>query len=192
MDILDKLLGGIVKVRALRLFLLNPTDIFGVAEVANRIQAKQKDVRKEISLFEKIGLVKKRMTTYEKKKVSGYVIDPAFEYLKQLTTFITQARSMSDKEMVRKLARAGKIKMVVLSGLFLDKDENSRLDLLIVGEGLRPKALTNAVATIEADVGRELTYASFEIADFKYRMSVYDKLVRDTFDYPHIVIYDRL
>lgn len=192
MDILDKLFGGIAKVRALRLFLFNPETIFSIAEVAKRTQTKQKDIRKEVLMFEKISLVKKRVTTYGKRKVQGYVIDPNFIYLKQLTEFIASARSMSDKEMVSKISRAGRIKLIVLSGAFLNKGEDSRLDLLIVGDNLRPKALLNAVATIEADMGKELVFASFETSDFKYRMSVYDKLVRDIFDYPHMVIHEKI
>lgn len=192
MEILDKLFGGIAKVRALRLLLLNSEEVFSVAEIASRTQTKQKDVRREASMFEKIGLVKKRATTYNRRKTQGYIIDPSFPYLEELTEFITRARPMSDKEMVRKISRAGRIKMIVLSGIFLKKDEGSRVDLLIVGDALRSKPLMNAISAIEADVGKELRYASFETTDFKYRRSIYDKLIRDIFDYPHIVIHNKM
>jgi hypothetical protein len=34
-------------------------------------------------------------------------------------------------------------------------------------------------------LGKELAYAVFDTNDFKYRVSMYDKLLRDMFDYPH-------
>jgi hypothetical protein len=41
-------------------------------------------------------------------------------------------------------------------------------------------------------VGKELRYAFFSTDEFKYRMSMYDKLVRDILDYPHKVLLDKL
>lgn len=191
MDILEKLFGGAAKVRMMRLFLFNPDGIFPVPKIAKRIKAKQGDVRKELTVFEKIGFVKKRATTYGKRKTHGYILDPSFPYLDMLDRFLTSARPLTDKEMVRKLSRSGKIKMVVLSGVFL-KDPDSRVDMLVVGDQLKPKALQNAISAIEADMGRELNFAAFETTDFKYRRSVFDKLVRDVFDYPHIIIHDKI
>lgn len=191
MDILDKLFGGTAKVRMIRLFLFNSEIIFPIPRIAKRIKAKQSDVRKELTVFEKIGLVKRRATTYGKRKTHGYVLDPTFPYLEMLDKFLTAARPLTDKDMVRRLSRAGKIKLVILAGVFL-KDPDSRVDMLVVGDNLKPKALQNAVSAIEADMGKELNFAAFETSDFKYRKSVFDKLVRDVFDYPHITIHDKL
>ncbi|PIR38812.1 MAG: hypothetical protein COV34_00635 [Candidatus Zambryskibacteria bacterium CG10_big_fil_rev_8_21_14_0_10_42_12] len=191
MDILEKLFGGVAKVRMMRLFLFNPDTAFPMPKIAKRIKAKQGDVRKELTVLEKIGLVKRKATTYGRRKMQGYVLDPSFPYLEMLDKFLTSARPLTDKEMIRKLSRCGKIKMVVLAGIFL-KDPDSRADMLVVGDQLKPKALQNAISAIEADMGRELNFAAFETPDFKYRMSVCDKLVRDIFDYPHITIHDKI
>lgn len=192
MDILEKLFGGVAKIRMLRLFLLNPEYVFPAPLIAKRVKARAGDVRKELSLFEKIGLVKRRSTTYEKRKSVGYVLDQTFPYLRELSTFLVSARPMTDKELSARFARAGRIKLIVLAGMFLKHDEESRVDILIVGDDLRPKALQHAVASIEADMGREVLFAAFETPDFKYRMGICDKLVRDIFEFPHIVVQDKL
>lgn len=191
MDILEKLFGGTAKVRMMRLFLFNPEVIFPIPKIAKRIKAKQGDVRKELTVFEKIGLVKKRATTYGKRKTQGYILDASFPYLDMLDKFLISARPFTDKEMIRKFSRTGKIKLIVLAGVFL-KDHDSRIDILIVGDQLKVKSLQNVILSIEADMGKELNFATFETQDFKYRMSVFDKLVRDVFDYPHIVIHDKI
>jgi len=35
-------------------------------------------------------------------------------------------------------------------------------------------------------------YAAFPSDEFQYRLDVYDKLIRDVFDYPHRIIVDRI
>jgi hypothetical protein len=45
---------------------------------------------------------------------------------------------------------------------------------------------------MEAEIGKELVFASFETADFHYRLGMYDKLIRDILDYPHQKLLDKL
>ena len=61
----------------------------------------------------------------------------------------------------------------------------SRIDILIVGDNLRKSFIQKTVAILESEMGRELSYALFTVEDFKYRVSMYDKLLRDVFEYPH-------
>jgi hypothetical protein len=45
---------------------------------------------------------------------------------------------------------------------------------------------------LESEIGRELRYTMLVSEDFLYRLNMNDKLVRDTFDYPHRIVFDRL
>jgi hypothetical protein len=45
---------------------------------------------------------------------------------------------------------------------------------------------------MEADIGKELSYAVCDTADFVYRLNAYDKFIRDVLDYPHETIVDKL
>jgi len=191
MEILEKLFGGVVKVRIIRLFMFNPDDAFSVAEIAKRIKSNRSSVRKELNILNKIDFLKKKSTTYKKRRTQGFTLNPNFPYLNELKNFLTSALPISDRELLSRLSKAGKIKLVILSGIFL-KNEDGRVDMLIVGDGIRARALQNVVESIEADMGREILYAAFETSDFKYRLSIYDKLIRDIFDYPHIKVRDKI
>ena len=92
---------------------------------------------------------------------------------------------------LKKLKPAGKIKLLIVSGIFLQQSE-SRADLLIVGDNLNKKILENRIKTIESELGRELTYAIFETKEFTYRLNMYDKLIREILDAPHERIVDFL
>ena len=80
--------------------------------------------------------------------------------------------------------------LLLAAGIFIN-DPKSRLDLLIVGDRLKKGILEKIVKSIEADIGKELSYAVFDNADYVYRLSMYDKLVRDVLDFPHEVIIDK-
>ncbi len=76
---------------------------------------------------------------------------------------------------------------MIVSGVFT-KNEDSRVDLLIVGDKLNKAKTEEGVKKLEAEIGVELVYAVFTTKDFIYRVNMYDKLVRDILDYPHEVL----
>ena len=68
----------------------------------------------------------------------------------------------------------------------------TQIDLLIVGDHLEERVLARIVHSLEAELGREIRYASFATEDFRYRLGVYDRLLRDVFDYPHRLLIDKI
>jgi len=52
--------------------------------------------------------------------------------------------------------------------------------------------LLSIMSSIEALLGKELRYAAFETTDFQYRLSIYDKLIKDILDYQHEKILNKL
>ena len=120
-----------------------------------------------------------------------YQTNPRFEQLEALNTFVRDTTNVRPRNIITALKRAGTIRLVVLSGLFTGIIE-SQIDLLIVGDLLEERALASAVHSLEAELGREIRYAAFATADFRYRLGVYDRLLRDVFDYPHRLLMDKI
>ena len=85
----------------------------------------------------------------------------------------------------------GQIRLVILSGLFVD-EYDGRVDWLIVVDKLNDARLKTVIRALEAEIGKELKYVALTSEEFKYRLGIYDKLVRDVIDYPHTVALDRL
>jgi hypothetical protein len=63
---------------------------------------------------------------------------------------------------------------------------------LVVGDNIKRGKLENVMKTLESEIGKELKYAYFGTEDFKYRLSMCDKLIRDILDYPHKKILNKL
>lgn len=201
MEILSKLFGGEAKVKIMRLFLFNPDTIFEIGAIAERVKEDPARVRKEILGLEKISLVKKRIVgkaevkngrkTETRVTSYGYYLNQNFSYLSPLQNFLINAKPLQPKEIVKKISQLGAIKLLVISGVFV-QDYESRVDLLVVGDTIKKTHLENLMKTLEAEIGKELKYAYFNTADFTYRMSMYDKLIRDILDYPHEKIVNKL
>jgi hypothetical protein len=192
MDILEKIFDSNYRARVMKLFLFNPELILNSKTVAVKVKGREKDVRKEIFLLEKIHFLKKRDTKNASgRKVFGWTINPQFKYIGALREFLLQVSPYTNEGLVRKLTQAGRIKLVVISGVFIN-DFETRVDLLVVGDKLKKNIFDKIVKEIESEVGRELQYATLESPDFEYRLGVGDKLIRDIFEYPHEIICNKI
>lgn len=203
MDILAKLFGTNARVKMLRLFLFNKDTVFDASEISKRTKTQLPIVRKEIGMMEKIKLIKRRSFYKEverkrgskkikvKKRIQGWVLDDMFMYIEPLQKFFLQTATLDQKDILGKLRKAGKLKLVIVAGVFIQNWDN-RIDMLIVGDGVSNKKLEAAVKDIEAEVGMELRYAVFSTHDFHYRLEMRDRLVRDILDYPHRILVDRI
>lgn len=183
MKSVSHIFGGEAKVKILRLFIFNPGISFSALQVAKRAKERPVVARKEIRIFSRAGLIKRR--------ASGYMLNSAYPYFSAIEKFLVDAAPINTKEIIKKISRAGNIRLVLISGIFIH-DKDSRADILVVGDHLRQSKLLRAISSIEAELGKELRYAAFETADFKYRLSVYDKLIRDILDYKHEKIVNKL
>ena len=185
-DILGKLLGNTARVKLLRLFLFNPKATYTLTDAAGRAKVKPAEARREFGLYEKVGLIKTRNTA----KVRRYILDDSFLYLAAFQHLLLNL-PVRGKDIVKRLRGVGLVKLVILSGLFADEFDG-RLDLLIVADKLNEPKLQTVIRRLEAEIGKEMKYVALTSEEFKYRLNIYDKLVRDVIDYPHIVALDRL
>jgi hypothetical protein len=146
---------------------------------------------KRRSFYKNVEKKIKKRTVNTKVKTSGWVLNNDFEYLVALQQFLIKVNHLGPKEITKRLGRGGVIKLVILSGIFI-QDPESRVDLLVVGDHMKRGLVENAIRGIEAEIGKEIRYALFETPDFHYRLGLYDKLIRDILDFPHEKVLNKL
>ncbi len=190
METLSKLFGSETKVKIMRLFLFNSDKVFGVNEIVDRVKSNHSKVRRELSTLEKVDFVRRR-ASQKNRNGYGFAMNTQFPYLLPLQNFLINTEPLQPKELVKKLTKLGSIKMLVVAGVFI-QDPESRADILMVGDGVKKGALENMMKDLESEIGKELKYAYFTTEDFKYRLSMFDKLTRDILDYPHKKILNKL
>lgn len=191
MDFLGTFVGGISRAKVLRLFLFNVEDSFTVEEVMKRAQVTKDVARTEIRFLSRLGVAKKIQVVRKGKKRVAHALDMNNKHVHMLQIFVRDSSAIDNKAITTRLRVVGRLKLVIASGVFVD-DANSRVDLLVVADSIDERKLQSALRSIEAEIGRELNYASFITEEFQYRLTIYDKLIRDIMDYPHRVFLDKL
>ncbi len=196
MEVLSKLFGSSDRVKIMRLFILNGAAFFTTKEVLERSKTSQSSGKKELNVLKEAGLIRQKTSRIEGSRgrkivVISWFLNQAFLFLNPLKQLLFNTELFKKEEIIRRLRGAGRIKVIIMAGIFIN-DEDSRADLLVVGDELRRGAIDRIIKSMEAEIGRELSYGVFETDDFRYRISVCDKFVRDILDYSHKKILNKL
>lgn len=201
MDILTKLFGSAALVKIMRLFLMNPDSDHQKTDIIKRAKVSRDSANYELNLLLSVGMIKKKSFFVEgrklksgkrsKKRVQGYTLDKQFKYLREIRSLLIHTSPMQEKDISDRLNKSGVIKLVVVSGVLI-QDEDSRVDIMIVGDRLKESSIRNVIGGMESEIGKQLRYVILDTKDFKYRIGVCDRLVRDVLDYPHQVIVDKI
>ena len=71
-------------------------------------------------------------------------------------------------------------------------DDPSRpADMLVVADNLSESKVDSIVRRLEPSLGREIRYACFTTTEFRYRLAIQDRIIRDIIDYPHVILLDK-
>ncbi len=189
---IDKLFGSALRLKLMKFFVFNPAQVFDVKIIARKVEARLPAVKKEIRILLAAKLIKVKVYKNEKgRKQKGVILDNNFGHVEALKEFLMKVSPLSETQISDKLSKAGRLKFATLSGVFINNPD-CRVDLLIVGDKLKKNVLSRVISNFESELGSEIKYAFFETADFEYRRSFGDKLVRDILEYPHKIIIDKL
>jgi len=182
MEILGKILGNGARVKIMRLFLLNRGKAFKSKDIAKRSRVSPDIMRRELKLLASVGFIKKHS-----KASSDWFFNSLFKYAGEFEDLLVRSESLDKTKLLNNFKKVGRVKLVIVSGVFI-KNDDSRVDLLIVGDRLKKARIERGIRKLEAEIGVELVYAIFDTKEFIYRLNMYDKLVRDILDYPHEVL----
>ena len=186
-QILEQLFDSPLKVKLLRLFLRNPEEKFTIKEISKRTKSNSRQCVAQIKKLLNIDFLEAQV----RKKRKVYFVNPNFDFYNELRTLVLKSPSASKKKILSKLKKIGKIKLAVLSGVFVNL-ENARADMLIVGNYIKKKKLTRLIKDLEAEVGKEIDYVIMSPEEFQYRYDMYDRFLRDILERPHEKLINKL
>jgi hypothetical protein len=200
MELLSRLLGGQERVKIMRFFLYHDELVVSAGTVAEKTKSKAAQARKELNALSAIGFIeKKKGKTFvvgrngrsSTKEIAGYKLNPLFPHNQALKDLLFDFELLDKRELANRFKVVGRIKLFIVSGVFLGQ-EDSRVDILLVGEAIkRPKA-EKVFEALSAELGREVAYSVMDVEEYTYRFKMYDKFVRDIIDMPHEKVIDKL
>lgn len=206
MEILPKLFGNKERVKLMRLFLFNPNLYFSLADATKRTKISTGAAKRELALLEEISFIAvKKLATITTEATTGkksktkkapvknnvWQLNPDFFFVEHLRSMFNADFLAGREDLSERFKNCGKVKMVILSGLFV-QDGGTRADILVVGDDLRRSAIESVISVVESEIGRELTYAILETRDYLFRLTSSDRFVRDIIDFPHKCLIDKM
>lgn len=187
-QILEHLFDSPVKVKIYKLFLRNAGRYFSLPEIAKKTQSNSRVVKRQVKGLLSVNFLRqKKVKTSRKKGIKGgiyFSVNTQFDFFNELNNLILKSSPTSKEKMLRKIIKLGRIKMALISGVFLNT-ENSRVDLFLVGDDIKERKLKKFLGDMEAEVGREIAYAALTSKEFDYRFHMFDRFVRDILEKPH-------
>lgn len=210
-NILESLFASMPRARLLRLFFRNPEGSFTLKEIAKRSKIRPSAARKETAKLLKIGAIRRKIAylRYEIKKKSRskkkppkiiiktkkekvFYANPDLSIFPELRNLVIKASVASRARIKKQVQGLGNVKLVVLSGIFVNNGGSSRTDLLIVGDRINQSKLTKFLSALESESGAALRYTMMDTKEFKYRLDMYDRFLRDILEYPHEKLINKL
>jgi hypothetical protein len=201
---LGKIFGSENRVKLLRYFLAHKDEQVAFSDLVKKTKIKKPDLKKEIKnlvainflneltlLDEVVVKLKKGKTKNVQVKEDGYELNKNYVFVDSLANLLLDFRFIDRKELLEDFKRYGKIRLLCLGGVF-KQDEEGKLDLLLAGDALDKEKIDEFIKRLEADFGTELRYAVFESEEFKYRINMFDRLIKDFWKRPHEKIIERI
>lgn len=210
---LEKLFGSNARVKILKLFLLNPLDKFYIRQLSRDLKLQLNSVRRELENLENFGILTSDFKETaseeaggENKEAAGgqallrqgsggqekkyYRADPNFVLFDEIKALIVKAQILYEKDFVRKLRSIGKVKLLVLTGIFAN-NPSTLIDILIVGKINKPK-LVKLIRELEIELGKEINFTVFDQREFKYRRDITDIFLYGILDGRKLVVIDEV
>ncbi len=124
---LKRLFTSKVRIKLLKLFLTNPDKEFFIRELTRKLDEQINSVRRELDNLKKVGL----LTSKSKNRKKYYQVDTSFMFYNELRSMMLKAMN-TNEDLVKSIQKLGKIELLILSGVFLNKEAEA--DLLLVGD----------------------------------------------------------
>lgn len=217
---LGKIFGSENRVKLLRFFLANPESQISFLDLLRKVKISKSELKKELknlininfinelTLIDEIRIpVKFKKPTKKQKnknieiteqkfkikeiKEDGYEINKNYVLVDSLANLLLDFRHIDRDDLLENFKKYGKIKLLCLGGVFF-RDEEGILDVLIVGDALDKEKIDLFIKKLEADFGTELRYAVFESEEFRYRVNMFDRLLKDFWKRPHEKVLERI
>ena len=186
-DFLELILASGARSRLIKFFILNPLAKVSPQELKEKLQIDQRRVRGELDVLLKINLVKKRKALNR----FLYYLNKENQFHPELKKIVKKCTLFPQLKSIDKISKTGHVKLVLVAGIFAN-NLKTRADILIVGDAISKNRLREVIQEVEAEIGRELRYATFSSEEYEYRLNMFDKFIREFFDGSHKIILNRM
>jgi hypothetical protein len=186
-EILESLFGSKERSRLLRFFLQNPEPVFSFAEIVKKNMINSAKTKGELASLSKIKFIHRRT----KGGKIFYQLNQEFNFYPELKNLIAKSNVYPQCQSLSRVGKIGDIKLAVISGVFINYTK-SKADMIIVGDAVSKARLKNLMSSLEAEIGKEISFVLMTMEEFKYRLNMLDKFILEFLEGPHEEIINKI
>jgi hypothetical protein len=170
---LNKIFVSEVRVKILKLMLLEPEKSLHVRAIVRAVGAEINAVRRELDNLVTIDLFSKRQSSNR----IYYTVNTKHPFFGDLISLVAKENGIASK-LYKGLKSLGDVEYIFLSKSFLRGRKSTALDvdLFVVGEVITP-VLEKIVKEEEDRIGREINYAVMSSEEFMSRKRTMDQFI---------------
>jgi len=168
---LKRLFTSNARIKLLTLLLLNPDEEFFIRELTRKLEEQINSVRRELDNLKRMGLLKAKV----KNRKKYYAVNKDFILFEDLRNIFIKATS-SNQTIARDIEKLGDVKLLALSGLFVEKDTTS-VDMLIVGNVEKERLAQYLNSDLRTQ--RPVKFTVMTEEDYKYRLDCKDRFLNE-------------
>lgn len=185
--VFDSLFGSKARARLIRLFLLNPGIEFTATEVSEKTLIHRTEAVRELGRLAKMRLVFER----SRKGKKSYIVNEAFPFYVELRSLVSKLNVHAQSQIFRKLKIVGEVKLILISGLFLNYPK-SKVDMILVVNNVNRTKLRHAVTLLEAEVGKEIRFVLMNMEELHYRLNMLDRFFIEFLEAPYEEVVNKV
>jgi hypothetical protein len=179
-EIFSQLFESKVKARLIKFFMLNDKREYSQQEIVEKNKMSSIQITKELNRFEKMKMIIVRT----KKGKRFFQTNTGFIFYPELKNLVVKSNTLPECRSLSQIKNLGKVRLALISGVFLNYPKG-RADLLLVGDEMSRAKLKHLLENLEAEVGKEINYSFMSSDEFKYRTDMLDKFIMEFLEGPY-------
>jgi len=183
----EALFGSRVRARLIRFFAMNPDGEFFVNDIAERTLLSRTDVAREAKKLAKMKFIHER----SRQNKNYYVSNTDFPFYVELKTLVSKLNVNAEAHVFRKLKTVGEVKLILISGLFLNYPK-SKVDMILVVNNINRAKLRQAITHLEAEVGKEVRFVLMNSEELQYRLNMLDRFLIEFLEGPYEEVVNKV
>lgn len=164
-----------VRVKMMKLFFINPSEMYYVRQITRKINEEINAVRRELDKMLSYGLLRSE----QRGNRLYYYLNKRYFYFQELQQMVIKSTGLG-KKIVKLRRKLGTLEMVMFSGRFVRRlaPRQDEVDVLVIGEVVLAE-LEALIEQEEKRLDREIRVAVFEKKEFDFRKTRRDPFIMD-------------
>ena len=185
--VFDAMFGSKARARVIRFFLLNTEGEHSVLDVTAKIMLPRADVAREVAKLTKLRMITEKL----RKGKKLYVTNTEFPFYTELKSLASKLNVHAQSQVFKKLRGIGEVKLLLISGLFLNYSR-SKVDMILVVNNVNRTKLRHAIQYLEAEVGKEIQFVLMNSEELHYRLNMLDRFFVEFLEGPYEEVVNKV